>query len=275
VTVRRVCKRAGMTRQNYYKGRKVRQKLEIDKELVLSLVQAERSLQPQLGCRKILSIIKPELDEAGVKLGRDRCFAFMEEHDMLIKRRKRSVTTTNSRHNFAVYDNLLKDTVISGPNEALVSDITYIRTDEGFVYLALTMDSWSRKVVGYDCSDTLEADGCLRALSQAIRQLPAGSNTIHHSDRGSQYCCYRYVDKLKSNGLRVSMTVENHCYENAQAERLNGILKQEYGLENTFKSKQAAYAAVRQAVLLYNTRRPHLALGFSTPEEVHQQASVA
>lgn len=272
VTVRRVCKRAGMTRQNYYKGRKVRQKRHIDKELVLGLIQAERALQPQLGCRKVLSIIQPELKAAGVNLGRDNCFAIMKENDLLIKRRKRSVTTTNSRHNFRVYGNLLKDADLTGPNQALVSDITYIRTDEGFLYLALVMDSYSRKIVGYDCSDTLEADGCLRALSQAIRQLPSGSNAIHHSDRGSQYCCHRYVNKLKGNGLQVSMTVENHCYENAQAERLNGILKQEYGLGGRFLKKQHVYTAVRQAIELYNTRRPHLALAYQTPAVVHEAA---
>ena len=261
-----------MTRQNYYKGRMARQKHQIDKELVLTLVQSERSLQPQLGCRKVLSIIKPELDRAGVKLGRDNFFGFMKDHNQLIKRRKRSVTTTDSRHNFRVYENLLKDAELTGPNEALVSDITYIRTDEGFLYLALVMDAYSRKVVGYDCSYTLEADGCLRALSQAIRQLPSGSKAIHHSDRGSQYCCHRYVDKLKDNGLQVSMTVDNHCYENAQAERLNGILKQEYGLGGRFLKKQHVYPAVRQAIELYNTRRPHLALAYQTPAVVHEAA---
>lgn len=264
-----------MTRQNYYKSRTVRQKRQVDEELIVEMVNTERAVHPRMGCRKLLRNISKDLASAGVVIGRDMFFAMMARKDKLIKRRKRSVTTTNSRHNFRTYSNILKDEPLSGANQALVSDITYIRTEEGFVFLALTMDSWSRKIVGYDCSDSLEADGCLRALSQAIRQLPSGSNAIHHSDRGSQYCCHRYINKVKGNGLRVSMTQENHCYENAKAERLNGILKQEYGLGKTFRSKQDAYKAVRQAVELYNTRRPHQSLGYQTPQEVHDQQAGA
>ncbi len=261
-----------MSRQNYYKSRIARRKKQIDRDLLLEVVQAERALQPKLGCRKVLELIKPELEHAGLGIGRDLFFDFMAEHEMLIKRRKRSVATTNSRHNFKVYKNLLKDKEFTGANQALVSDITYIRTEEGFVYLALVMDAYSRKIVGYDCSDSLEAEGCLRALSHSIKQLPAGSNAIHHSDRGCQYCSYRYVNRLKGAGLQVSMTEENHCYENAQAERLNGILKQEYGLGETFMKKEYAYNAVRQAVELYNNRRPHQALGYKIPAMVHQAA---
>jgi transposase InsO family protein len=162
---------------------------------------------------------------------------------------------------------------LTASHQALVSDITYIRTDIGFVYLALVMDAYSRKIVGYDCSDSLEAEGCLRALDQALKQLPAGRQVVHHSDRGSQYCCYAYVDKLKAAGVQVSMTEKNHCYENAQAERLNGILKYEYGLKETFKDKNQAYAAVVQAIDLYNTRRPHQALNYAIPAEVHSEAA--
>lgn len=261
-----------MSRQNFYKARKVRKKKEIDKALLLELVQAERSLQPNLGCRKVLKLIKPELAEADIEIGRDLFFGFMSEQEMLIKRKKRSVTTTNSRHNFKTYGNLLKDIELSGANQALVSDITYIRSDEGFMYLALIMDAYSRKIVGYDCSDSLEAEGCLRALSMAIKQLPSGSKTIHHSDRGCQYCCHRYINELKRNALQISMTEANHCYENAQSERLNGILKHEYGLQGTFKQKSHVYDAVRQAVELYNNRRPHVALGYRIPSAVHEAA---
>ena len=261
-----------MTRQNFYKRRAVHKKKKVDKELILKLVHSERSLQPMLGCRKVLSLIKPDLTQANVSIGRDLFFGFMSDHKLLIKKRKRSVTTTNSRHRFKVYGNLLKDTELTGANQCLVSDITYIRTSEGFVYLALVMDAYSRKVVGYDCSDSLEAEGCMRALSVAIEQLPSDSNAIHHSDRGSQYCCHAYVDMVLGAGLQVSMTEENHCYENAQAERLNGILKQEYCLGETFKSKSHAYAAVSQAVELYNTRRPHQALGYKVPAQVHRAA---
>ena len=261
-----------MSRQNYYKTRRSRQNKQINKGLVLDLVRAERALQPRLGCRKVLKRIQPTLSKAGLRIGRDRFFEVMADEELLVKRRKRSVTTTNSRHRFKVYGNLLKDFAKTGVHQVLVSDITYIRTDAGFVYLSLVMDAYSRKIVGYDCSDSLEAEGCLRSLSKAIRQLPSGHTAIHHSDRGSQYCCHAYIDKLTGAGLRISMTEENHCYENAQAERLNGILKQEYMLGETFKAKSDAYLAVDEAVELYNTRRPHQALGYEMPSMVHHAA---
>lgn len=264
-----LCQLVGMTRQNYYKMRSIRKKQSIDEDLMLQFVRRERAVQPQLGGRKLLHLLRPELHEAGVSIGRDRFFEFMGSKGLLIARRRRQVKTTDSRHGFVVYENLLKDMKLTDANQAFVSDITYIRTEEGFLYLALMMDAFSRMVVGYDCSDSLEAEGALRALSQTLRQLPAGSIAVHHSDRGLQYCCHRYVEMLKSRGLRVSMTQENHCYENGRAERLNGILKQEYGLGETFLTKADAMRAVRQAVELYNCCRPHQALGYRTPMSVH------
>ena len=173
---------------------------------------------------------------------------------------------------FRVYGNLLKDVCLSGPSEAIVSDITYIRTDEGFMYLSLIMDAYSRAIVGYDCSDSLEAEGTLRSLSMASHRLKDCSGVIHHSDRGIQYCSRAYVEKLKRLGFRISMTEVNHCYENSKAERLNGILKSEYGLGCRFLSKSDARRAVREAVMLYNYRRPHQALGYRCPMEVHLAA---
>lgn len=262
-----------MSRQNYYKSRRARQNKQIDQDLILKLVSDERSLQPKLGCRKLLALIRPDLAKAGVGIGRDTFFKLMSEHQLLINRRKRSVTTTNSRHSFKVYGNLVKEVSIADVHQVLVSDITYIRTDEGFVYLSLVMDAYSRKIVGYDCSDRLEAEGALRSLDQAIEQLPAGHQAIHHSDRGSQYCCHAYVERLESAGLSVSMTEVNHCYENAQAERVNGILKQEYLLGETFKRKSDSYAAINQAIYLYNTHRPHQALNYQIPARVHRAAA--
>jgi transposase InsO family protein len=173
---------------------------------------------------------------------------------------------------FRVYGNILKDVHLNGPCEAVVSDITYIRTDEGFMYLSLIMDAYSRAIVGYDCSDSLEAEGALRCLSMASRQFKDCSGVIHHSDRGIQYCSGAYVEKLKRLGYRISMTEENHCYENSKAERLNGILKCEYGLGGRFLSKSDARRAVDEAVMLYNYRRPHQGLGYRYPMEVHLAA---
>jgi transposase InsO family protein len=258
-----------MTRQNYYKKRRRRQRLEVDEELVVKLVRQERQVQPRLGGRKLLCLVRRELAKASISIGRDRFFGLLRRHNLLIERRLYSVRTTDSRHSFRVYVNLLKDLALIRPHQALVSDITYVRTEEGFVYLCLVMDAFSRAIVGYDCSDNLEREGALRALRQALAQLPVGSVAIHHSDRGSQYCCSEYVGLLEAAKVSISMTQENHCYENAQAERLNGILKQEYGLGATFGLKSEARRAVAEAVALYNHRRPHTALGYAMPMDVH------
>ena len=261
-----------MSRQNYYKQRCVRDRRAVDEAFILSLVRRERAVQPSLGVRKLLFILQGEFSMAGISIGRDRFFALLSRHGLLIQRRRKHCRTTDSRHGFRVYGNLLKDVTLSGPYQALVSDITYIRTDEGFMYLSLVMDAYSRAIVGYDCSDSLEVEGALRSLSMALKDLPCGSQTIHHSDRGSQYCSSAYVERLRRDGLRISMTEENHCYENSQAERLNGILKQEYGLGGRFRRKSDVRRAVGEAVKLYNCRRPHQSLGYRCPMEVHLAA---
>lgn len=262
-----------MSRQNYYKLRGRRRRLEIDEELILELVRSERVQQPRLGTRKLHKVISPSLADTGVSIGRDRLFGVLRTHDMLVPPPKRASRTTNSRHSLPVFRNLIKDLVLENPNEVWVSDITYIRTVSGFVYLALVMDLFSRKVVGYHCGDSLESAGAIRALDMALKDLPNGKRPIHHSDRGCQYCCHAYVDRLRSKGMQISMTEEMHCYENANAERLNGILKQEYGLGYTFRNKRQALAAVEQAVHTYNTRRPHMALDYRVPEDVHANAA--
>jgi len=261
-----------MSRQNYYKQQHQRQRQQVDEAFILALVRRERAVQPRLGARKLLHILQGEFDLAGVSIGRDRFFSLLSRKDLLIKRRARQCRTTDSRHRFRVYGNLLKDVSLSGPSQAVVSDITYIRTDEGFMYLSLVMDAYSRAILGYDCSDSLEAEGVLRSLSMALRRLGQCSGAIHHSDRGSQYCSAAYVGKLKRRGFRISMTEANHCYENSQAERLNGILKEEYGLGGRFLRKSDALSAVHEAVSLYNYRRPHQALGYRCPMEVHLAA---
>jgi transposase InsO family protein len=261
-----------MTRQNYYKKRNKRRHQLLDEGFILELVRQERAVQPALGGRKLFHLLRDEFHSAGVFIGRDRFFALLGRYELLIEKRPARPRTTNSKHSFRVYGNLLKDITLTAPNQAFVSDITYIRTDEGFMYLALVMDAYSRTIVGYDCSDSLESQGALRALSMVLRKLPADSDAIHHSDRGCQYCNHSYIEKLQRKGLRVSMTEENHCYENSQAERLNGILKQEYGLGGRFSRKSDALQSVSEAVGLYNYRRPHQSLGYRCPMEVHLAA---
>jgi transposase InsO family protein len=269
VTISMLCEKVCMSRQNYYKGKRMRKTRTINDELIVSLVRQERALQPRLGGRKLYYLLKPKLEEEGVLIGRDRFFALLARNDLLLEPLPKAPRTTNSRHTLPIFRNLLATEQLDRSNQGWVSDITYIRTDEGFIYLSLIMDAWSRKIVGYHAADTLETEGCLKALEKALIELPVGSYPIHHSDRGSQYCSHLYTQKLMEHGLKISMTEVLHCYENAQAERVNGILKQEYGLGKSFRNKSQALISVDQAIKLYNTRRPHLSLNYRTPEEVH------
>lgn len=271
-----LCRVAGMSRQNFYQGRTQRSRRDVDEALVLDLVRAERRLQPMLGARKLMVRIAPELAQAGVSIGRDRLFKTLAKHGLLVpKRRRCGPRTTDSHHGFRVYRNLLKDLDLVAPHQAWVSDLTYIRTEEGFVYLALVMDAFSRRIEGWNVGATLEASGCVKALGMATAGLPEGARPIHHSDRGTQYCCGEYTGLLGAHMLPISMTEENHCYENAKAERLNGILKQEYGLGGTLRNLAEVVRLVREAVMLYNTHRPHAALGYKTPQSVHEERVAA
>jgi putative transposase len=259
-----------MSRQNYYAQRKRRQRRAVDSEMVAKLVQRERRIQPRVGTRKLYKMLQQELVAAGVKVGRDRFFEILAEHDLLLQPQPAAYhCTTHSRHNLPVFTNQIKGLEPTGANQVWVSDITYLRTTEGFLYLALITDKWSRKIVGHHCGDNLEAEGCLKALDLAAGILPGGARPIHHSDRGCQYCSHVYVNRLAHYQLPVSMTETDHCAENAMAERMNGILKQEYGLGVEFRTKADALRAVTQSIWLYNNRRLHTSLGYRIPEQVH------
>ena len=192
---------------------------------------------------------------------------------MLTRRKKYSCRTTNSLHRFYKYKNIIKDVEVNRPNQVWVSDITYIRTLKGFCYLALITDAYSRKIIGYDLSDSLELGGCTRALNKALYKTGSVDGLIHHSDRGIQYCSNVYTQILKRNRIAISMTQENHCYENALAERVNGTLKDEFYLDQTFDSLEHAKRAAKNAIKLYNEIRLHLSLDFKTPNYVHQNAA--
>jgi len=271
-----MCEQLGMSRQNYYARRRARQRREVDAGLITSLVQAERQVQPRLGTRKLRVVLKVALAEAGVAVGRGRFFEVLRAGGLLLAPLpKEYPQTTNSYHCLPVFTNQIKDRVLSQPNEVWVSDLTYLRTAEGFLYLALVTDKYSRKIVGYHCGDTLEAVGCIQALGMALKELPAWAHPIHHSDQGSQYCCHEYVNALGRRGLTISMTERDHCAENALAERVNGILKSEYGLGQKLKTKEQARELVEEGVQLYNHRRPHTALDYQTPAAVHRAVGSA
>jgi putative transposase len=262
-----------MSRQNFYARRKERRRRSLDEGLVVELVQRERRVQPRVGTRKLQEILRKDLEKAGVKIGRDRLFEVLRAQELLVPPPQTEFPrTTHSYHCLPVFRNRIKGLVFTQPNQVWVSDLTYLRSEEGFLYLALITDKVSRKIVGYHCGDTLETIGCLQALERALEELPPGAKPIHHSDRGTQYCSHEYVKRLTEAGLEISMTERDHCAENALAERVNGILKSEYALGSEFKTKARARAAVDQAVSLYNTRRPHSALKFKVPVEVHSFA---
>ena len=265
--------RVGMSRQNYYKARKARERRQVDEHLVKHLVVAQRAQQPRLGGLKLHSMLRSELEEEGVRLGRDRFFEVLRNQGLLLEPLPKAPRTTNSQHSLPVFRNLTHGLVLNRPNQVWVCDITYIRTREDFAYLSLITDKYSRKVIGYHLGRTLSAEDTLNALRMALASLPAGVSPIHHSDRGCQYCSHEYVQCLQDHGLAISMTEENHCAENAMAERVNGILKQEYFLNHEFNSVAQAAKAVEEAVRLYNTQRPHRSLMLQTPGQVHGAAA--
>jgi putative transposase len=268
-----LCGHVGMSRQNYYAARRLRRRREVDEELIVELAKRERQMQPRLGGRKLMHLLEGDLKEAGVEIGRDRFFEVLARNDLLVVPKRGRPRTTNSRHSLPVFGNLLRGKEMMGPDQAWVSDLTYIRTEEGFLYAAVITDVYSRKIVGAHIGDSLEAEGCLEALEQALASLAEGKHPIHHSDRGCQYCCHAYVERLQARGLPISMTQIMHCYENALAERVHGILKLEYEMDRTFRTKEQARRAFEQAVWLYNHRRPHLMLGYRFPADVHGQAA--
>jgi transposase InsO family protein len=256
----RLCELTQMTPQNYYARRSLRSRREVDLALVLELVRAEREQQPRLGVRKLYYLIAPELKAAGVKLGRDQLFVELGKVGWLVERKPSQwPKTTQVDSNLPVFKNLIKRCSATGPNQVWVADITYIRTQEGFLYLALITDRWSRKIVGYHLGETLETEQVLKASARPT----------HHSDRGCQYASHAYVEAAQKAGLAMSMTEKNHSAENAIAERVNGILKQEYWLDANFANRQQGRQATVHGICMYNTRRPHTALNFATPEQVH------
>jgi transposase InsO family protein len=263
----------GMSRQNYYKGRTARRRAEADAGRVERVVRGERVLQPRLGGRKLFKILAPALEKEGIKVGRDRFFAILREKGLLVPPLPKSPGMTRFEPSLPTFRNLAAGLALTGQNQAWAADITYIRTDEGFLYLSLITDMWSRKIVGFHVGASLETEGALSALAMALSSLRGGAKPMHHSDRGCQYASHRYVGKLREAGLQISMTEELHCYENAMAERVNGILKQEYCLGACFRNKKQAKAAVKEAVYLYNTRRPHTSLNYETPEKMHGTAA--
>jgi len=268
-----ICNVFDLKRDAYYKYKKrytIQNNIE---QNVIELVKKSRQTLPREGTRKLMKSLKNDFNKNNIKIGRDQLFRILRKNQLLVKRKKYSSRTTNSYHRFYKYNNTIKDVEINRPNQVWASDITYIRTIKGFCYLALITDMYSRKIVGYDLSDSLELKGCVRALNKAIYNAKNIKGLTHHSDRGIQYCSNIYTQILKRKKIEISMTEENHCYENALAERVNGILKDEFYLDQTFTSVSQAKNATKNAIKLYNNKRLHLSLEDKTPNYVHLNAA--
>ena len=269
-----LCDMFGKSRQAYYQRSKYNYKEEVKEEILLQLVEKQRELMPKLGGRKLLELIQPRLPTE-LNIGRDSFFDFLRRHGLLVGKRRRRVKTTYSNHWLRKYPNLIKEFVPTRSNQLWVSDITYVETVSGFVYLNLITDAYSRKIVGWAIGETLEAKYTIEALKMALKQIPKGTEgLIHHSDRGVQYCCGDYVKILNKNHVQISMTENGDPRENAIAERVNGILKDEWLNQIRLKSIGEAIKELKRIVLIYNSCRPHSSLDMKTPEYAHSQSGV-
>ena len=229
-----------------------------------------RRFMPRLGTRKLYYLIQPKLDEQNIKLGRDGLFDYLRSNHMLIKPKRSYTKTTNSKHWMKKHPNLYKETEVKRPEQAFVSDVTYVESHRGTHYLSLVTDAYSRKIMGYEVSDDLKAEHMVNALKHAIKNRITKTCAIHHSDRGLQYCSKQYQDVLQHHQIQPSMTDGYDCYQNALAERINGILKQEF-LITKCNDIAELKEVVKQSIDIYNRYRPHLSLGMQTPEQVHQK----
>lgn len=225
---------------------------------------------PRIGTRKLYYLIQDDLKKQEIKMGRDVLFNFLRAEHLLILPKRSYIKTTNSKHWMKKYPNLLGKTQIHRPEQVWVSDITYIKTDHGYRYLSLVTDAYSKKIMGYQLSPNLSVDGPLKALLMALKARKFKSDLIHHSDRGLQYCSAEYIKCLSDNHISVSMTQNGDPYENAIAERVNGILKYEFLLVDGFKDELIASKTIAQSIDIYNNERPHLSWRMLTPQQAHK-----
>jgi len=234
------------------------------------MVQDIRMQMPRLGTRKLYYLLKSKFAESGLKIGRDALFNYLRSENILIRPKKNYTKTTNSKHWLRKYPNLMKEVKIERPEQIFVSDITYIKSRERTHYLSMVTDAYSRKIMGYKLSDDMSAENVVQALKMAINQRKTNNALIHHSDRGLQYCSSIYQLELNSNTIIPSMTDGYDCYQNALAERMNGILKQEF-LVHTCNTAKELDLLISESINTYNEIRPHLSLNMKTPNFIHEK----
>jgi hypothetical protein len=260
----------GLSKQAYYKRNIQTVQEELETQIVLEMIKQIRYKMPRLGGRKLLFKLQDKFVHTGTEFGRDSFFNFLRLHGLLVKPRKRYCITTLSAHWLCKYDNLLPGLEIVRINQVWVCDITYIETGEGFLFLYLITDAYSKKIIGYNLSNDLKAISAVVALNMAIKQAHNCESIIHHSDRGIQYGCQEYTAILADKKIRTSMTEPNSPTQNAIAERVNGILKTEWIYETKYFTKKEAKSDIGRIISIYNNERPHSSCSMLTPSEAHQ-----
>lgn len=269
VPLGRLCGLFDKSRQAFYQRQQVIYEQAVEAHFILSQVDKIRHRQPRIGGRKLLV----KLEELGVKVGRDALFEILRNNGRLVRRRRGAARTTQSSHWLRKYPNLIRHFEPIGPNQLWVSDITYLETLEGYLYLFLITDAYSRKIVGWAIADNLDAANAVEALQMALRSMKEDcSGLIHHSDRGVQYCSDKYVKLLNQRKIAISMTENGDPLENAIAERVNGILKDEWLYEMEKMDKSTMCKIIPQVIHIYNDERPHLSIGMLTPNVAHQMS---
>jgi len=268
--VKSICCLLGYTPQAYHKQTKHRLIKQVNEGLILQQVHLMRKEQPRCGSRKLLIMLQPFLSMHNINIGRDHFFTLLAKNKLLVRKTKRSVHTTNSKHHFHRYPNLAKGFTPLKAHELWVSDITYIPLKDRFAYLFLITDAYSRKIVGHYVSDDMKVSSAVVALKKALAQKPVETIVIHHSDRGIQYCSNEYVNLLQQHHAMISMTQSGDPLENAVAERVNGILKTEL-ISSSYEDIDRASLSIARAIIIYNYKRRHSSLNYQIPNDVHQQ----
>ncbi|MGG8498174.1 IS3 family transposase, partial [Tenacibaculum sp. TC6] len=267
------CALLGVSRQVYYRAIRTKQKRQAIADRVIELVRCVRKEQPRIGTRKLYYILQQELKALGI--GRDYLFTILKANKMLIKSKRNYTITTNSYHRFKKHKNLIEHTTIHRPEQVWVADITYVGSRQNPMYLSLITDAYSKKIVGYNLSNTLQTTQTIKALKQAIdKRVYPTEQLIHHSDRGLQYCSDSYQKILRKNNIQCSMTEQYDPYQNAVAERVNGILKQEFLSQIQNINLKMMKQIVVQSITIYNTKRPHMSCELLTPEKMHEQCKI-
>ena len=264
------CRLFGVSRQAIYQGQNRAEKRAKELAQLKPLVQSIRMVMPRIGTRKLYYLLQEELVDLGIKIGRDALFNYLRSENMLVKPKKNYIKTTHSKHWLTKHPNLMKDRKPERSEEFFVSDITYIKSRERTHYLSLVTDAYSRKIVGHKLSDDMSAENVVQALKMAVKQRTSKKPLIHHSDRGLQYASSIYQNELKLNAIRPSMTDGYDCYQNALAERINGILKQEFLIEKCNTGKELELL-IKESINTYNSKRPHLSLKMKTPNFIHEK----